>query len=74
MFVTLPNGIEGLISFRNMIGFYDYNEATMTLSNGKKKYRLGDSIKIVVLKADRDTRKIDFMLEDDYNRYEEDEY
>ncbi|MBO5711954.1 MAG: VacB/RNase II family 3'-5' exoribonuclease, partial [Acholeplasmatales bacterium] len=74
MFVTLPNGIEGLISFINMIGFYDYNEATMTLSNGKKKYRLGDSIKIVVLKADRDTRKIDFMLEDDYNRYEEDEY
>jgi ribonuclease R len=74
MFITLPNGVEGLLSFRNMDGYYTYNQETMTLVGNKKQYRMGDSIDIVVIFASRETRKIDFMLKEDYNRYKEEDF
>ena len=75
MFITLPNGVEGLLSFRNMDGYYTYNEETMTLVGHNNKFRMGDSIDIVVIFASRETRKIDFMLKEDYNNsYEEDDF
>ena len=74
MFVSLPNGVEGLLSFRNMDGYYTYNQDTMTLVGNKTQYRMGDSIDIVVVFASRETRKIDFMLKEDYNRMKEDDF
>jgi ribonuclease R len=74
MFVSLPNGVEGLLSFRNMDGYYTYNQDTMTLVGNKNQYRMGDSIDIVVVFASRETRKIDFMLKEDYNRMREDDF
>jgi ribosomal protein S1 len=46
----------------------------MTLVGNNKKYRMGDSIDIVVVFASRETRKIDFMLKEDYNRTREDDF
>lgn len=74
MFISLPNGVEGLLSFRNMNGYFTYNQDTMTLVGNNKKYRMGDSIDIVVVFASRETRKIDFMLKEDYNRMKEDDF
>ena len=33
MFVTIENGVEGLISFREMDGYYEFNESNMSASN-----------------------------------------
>ncbi len=66
MFVTLDNGIEGLVSLNNLIDYFDYDSYNMSYSNGKKTYKLGDKVTVVVIKADKKSRKIDFMFKDDY--------
>ena len=74
MFCEIGNGIEGLISYRNMSGYYDYNEKTISASNGKNTFRLGDRIRIRVINANRKERVIDFVLNSDYEegKYYED--
>ena len=74
MFCEIGSGIEGLISYRNMSGYFDYNEKTISASNGKITYRLGDRIKIRVINANRKERVIDFVLSSDYEegKYYED--
>ncbi len=71
MFAEIGNGIEGLIAYRNMSGFFDYNEKTMSASNGRFTYHLGDRIKIRVVNANRIARQIDFVLSEDYDSYED---
>jgi ribonuclease R len=66
MFVTLDNGIEGLVSLNNLIDYFDYDSYNMSYSNGKKTYKLGVKVTVVVIKADKKSRKIDFMFKDDY--------
>ncbi len=66
MFCEIGNGIEGLISSRNMSGYYEYNEKTISASNGKNTFTLGDRIKIRVVNANRKERTIDFVLSSDY--------
>ena len=68
MFITLPNGVEGLVAYRNMRGYFYYNENMMQASDGNKTYHLGDKVKIVVTYSNKETRKIDFMLEEDYKK------
>ena len=64
MFVELPNLIEGRISFSSMDDFYSYDEEleTITGENNKKIYRLGDKVNIVVVRASKELREIDFEL------------
>ena len=66
MFAEIGNGIEGLISYKNMKGFFEYNEKTISASNGINTYHLGDRVKIVVIDANKESRRIDFVLESDY--------
>lgn len=66
MFISLENGVEGLVSLHNMIGYYYYDSTTMTYSNGKTTYKLGDKVKVVCVDADRNTRKVDFLFRKDY--------
>ncbi len=68
MFVSLNNGVEGLIHIRNLDGYFVFDEKNLTLTNGTKTYKLGDKIKIVVTASNRNTRQIDFLLEEDYNK------
>ncbi|MCX7884604.1 MAG: ribonuclease R [Caloramator sp.] len=65
MFVELPNTIEGLVHISNMDDdYYIYDEKHYTLigEKFKKVYRLGDKVKVKVVKTDIDSRTIDFTL------------
>ena len=69
MFVTLENGIEGLVSLNNLIDYFDYDSYNMSYSNGIITYKLGDKVTVVVLDADRKSRKIDFMFKEYYLKW-----
>lgn len=65
MFVELPNLIEGLVMIKN-IGddFYVFNPDNLTLVGQKsnKIYSLGSKVKVQVIGANKQDRKIDFKL------------
>jgi ribonuclease R len=68
LFVELPNTVEGLVSIRELDDdFYVYDEQRYLLKGERtaKTYRIGDRIRIRVVKADIVSRKIDFTLADD---------
>ena len=63
MFVELPNTVEGLIHFEdlgNEYFIYDEERRTLQGEKSKKIYKIGDSIKVRVIFADKLTRKVDF--------------
>ena len=63
MFVELPNTVEGLIHFEdlgNEYFIYDEDRRTLQGEKSKKIYKIGDSIKVCVIFADKLTRKVDF--------------
>lgn len=65
MFVELPNLVEGLVRLDSLKGdYYTYDETTFTIRGNKDKrgYRLGDSVKIKVIAADKEKRTIDFEV------------
>ena len=64
MFVELDNLVEGLIPIKDMDDFYHYNEDTLTLTGQKshKSYRIGDRVKVRVVRASKEERQIDFEL------------
>ncbi|MGL4948888.1 MAG: ribonuclease R family protein, partial [Anaeroplasmataceae bacterium] len=69
MFVTLENGIEGLIHVSNMKQRFTFNEINLTMNSKTEKYSIGDKVDIVVYGASKFDRKVDFMLEKDYNNF-----
>ena len=63
IFVELENTIEGLIRFDNLgEEYFIFNEDNRTLTGQETKvvYKIGDKIKIKVIKASKATREIDF--------------
>ena len=63
IFVELDNTIEGAVSVATVTDdFYSYNEAKMEMVGGAtgRKFKLGDRVKIRVLKCDKIDRVIDF--------------
>ena len=64
MFVELDNLIEGLVHISTLEGFYTYVPEMLALisANKKKKYRIGDRVKIVVTNANKNQGIIDFEL------------
>ena len=65
MFVELPNLIEGLVRLDSIKGdYYTYDETTFTVKGNKDKrgFRLGDSIKVRVVAANKEKRTIDFEV------------
>ena len=69
MFITLNNGIEGMVSYKNMDGYFVYDEEKMAVESINREYKIGQEVTIVVIRASKEERKIDFMLEEDYNTY-----
>lgn len=61
-FVELPNTVEGLVPIVSLDGYFDYDERAMTLTCGKIVYRLGDTVRIRVVRCDTVTRRIDFEI------------
>lgn len=69
LFVELDNLVEGLVHISTLNGFYTYVPEMLSLisSNKKKKYRIGDKVKIIVTKASKKQGIIDFELVGDNN-------
>jgi ribonuclease R len=65
IFVELENGIEGMVRVSYMVDdFYHYDEKRYMLlgERTRKTYRIGDAVKIQVLKASLNDKKLDFTL------------
>jgi ribonuclease R len=64
LFVELDNTIEGLIHITDMDDYYIFDENAMTLTGErtKKRYRIGDKIKIRVKGASKEDKTIDFEI------------
>lgn len=62
LFVELPNTVEGLIHITNLPEFYHFNERDLTLRGEKSgvTFRVGQQIRIKVMRADKLTGEIDF--------------
>lgn len=73
MYITLENGIEGLVAYRDMDGYFTYNANTLSVYSSDRMYKIGDKVNIVVIKANKKEGKIDFMLQEDYDIYYGDE-
>lgn len=68
-FVELPNLIEGLVHINTLPGYFTYVPDMLSLvSKGKKKYQIGDRVKIKVTNANKDERTIDFEVIDGDNK------
>ena len=71
MFVELENTVEGLIRFENMGAkeyyIYDENKKTLMGENSKRVFKIGDKIRIRVLEANKNLRKVSFELIDEEN-------
>ncbi len=65
VFVELENTVEGMIRFEDLgdeYFIYDENTKTLLGESSKKMYHIGDSIRIKVIKANKELRQIDFAL------------
>ena len=70
LFVELDNLIEGLIHVNSLKGdYYNYVEELLCLigQNTKKRYTLGDKVRVKVVGASKESRTIDFELVGDNN-------
>lgn len=64
MFIELDNLIEGLVPVRDMKDFFHYNEETLTLTGERthEVYRIGDKVRIKVVRASKQEKTIDFEI------------
>jgi len=65
IFIELPNTIEGIVSISKLDNDdYIYNEELMQLhgKNSQHIYKMGDTIKIKVIFADKESRKLEFSI------------
>ena len=71
IFVELENTVEGLIRFENLgeneYFIYDDEHKHLIGEKTNKVYKLGDKIKIQVIEANKETRKIAFAKVTDDN-------
>lgn len=68
IFVELENTVEGLIRFENLgdeYFIYDENKKILIGERTNKIYKIGDKVKIKVIKANKLLRQIDFELYND---------
>ncbi len=63
-YVTLPNTVEGLVHIASLNDFYQYDERRSMLvgSRTNRVIRLGDSVRVRAIRADKERREVDFEL------------
>lgn len=62
-FVKLDNTVEGLVGISSLDGTnYQYNEKSLTLTNGITTYRIGQKVKVKLQNVNLEERNIDFVL------------
>ncbi len=66
IFVRLENTVEGLITFDNIndMDYYIYDETRHILigENTSRVFKIGDKLKVKLVRSDIKTREIDFMI------------
>ena len=70
MFVELDNTVEGLVRLSSLDDdYYEFDARALTLigERTKKRFRIGDRVRVQVVKATPETRQIDFILLDSQN-------
>lgn len=62
LFVELPNTVEGLIHVTTLNGYFSFNERDLTLRGDRSglTFRVGQPIRIKLVRADKATGEIDF--------------
>jgi len=68
MFVELDNSIEGLVRLSNMDDDYyilDEKHYCLIGEHTKKCYRIGDRVRVLLVRADLPSRQLDFMIAGD---------
>ena len=73
IFVELENLIEGLVSYKTMKGFYEFDPVNYRAVDvdTKNSFGIGDLVTIKVVNVNLTLGKIDFELESDDNEKEE---
>ena len=74
MFVELESTVEGLIRFEHMGNeyfIYDENRKTLTGERTNRRFKIGDQVKIRVIAANKELRKIAFELVEESEEEEE---
>ncbi len=70
-FVELPNLIEGLVHVDDLTDdHYSYDESLQSLIGIKNKrgYRLGDTVEVIVKRASKEEKIVDFVVATDKNK------
>lgn len=67
IFVELDNGVEGLVHVSTMVNdYYEYVEEQFAMvgERSRQKYRLGDEVEVILVRANVEERNLDFVLKD----------
>ncbi len=64
LFAELSNTCEGMIPITALDGYYVFDEAAFSLSNGLSSYRLGDKIRVIIEDVDLISRKVEMRIAD----------
>ncbi len=67
IFVELDNGVEGLVHVSTMVNdFYEYKEEQFAMvgERTQQRYRLGDEVEVLLVRANQEERNLDFVLKD----------
>lgn len=63
VFVELENGIEGIVKIETIEGKrFKYDDKNFVLSDGNKKYKLGQSVRIIVAGVNLGERRAEFVF------------
>jgi ribonuclease R len=63
LFVSLPNGAEGLIRIESLPGYFEYDDQKMALTNrAGVRYTIGTPVCVRLVAANRASGQIDFVL------------
>ena len=64
MFIELDNLIEGLVAYKNMNDYFQFDEEKMIVTGEKShiKYRIGEKVRVKVTRASKEDRQIDFEI------------
>ena len=65
--MELDNGVEGLVHMTTLKDdYYDYIESQYALvgTHHKRRYQLGDTVEILLARADLEARSLDFLVKD----------
>lgn len=64
LFVELPNTVEGLVHINTMDDYFEFNENHLILvgKRSQQSFAIGQEIEVKLVKADPETREIDFEL------------